>query len=127
MATPALSCKQALADATALCPNRSRLFDGILGDTRHQARKSDHNDGNAFDLTHDPASGIDCHFFSKLALLDHRVEYVIWNRKIYNTAMAGKGWRPYEGAAHDHHMHVSVKASLRDVASSWPWASLPNW
>jgi hypothetical protein len=33
-------------------------------------RKSDHNDGNAFDLTHDPDNGIDCNLFSKLVLLD---------------------------------------------------------
>ena len=124
MAKPSPACVRALSDATSLCPNRDRSFDGIVGDAKHQKRKSDHNDGNAFDLTHDPANGIDCNFFVKLALLDHRVEYVIWNRRIYNTTMADKGWRPYTGAPHDHHMHVSVKRAVRDIGSPWPWAAL---
>ncbi|WUR11742.1 hypothetical protein E7V67_018820 [[Empedobacter] haloabium] len=125
MPQPSAACKRALADATALCPNRNRDADGLMGDAAHQKRKSDHNDGNAFDLTHDPANGVDCHFFAKLALLDYRVSYVIWNRQIYNTSSAGEGWRPYHGKnGHTHHMHVSIKAALRDIASPWPWASL---
>lgn len=124
MAKPSAACVRALADATSLCPNRDRTFDGIMGDVRHQKRKSDHNEGNAFDLTHDPGNGIDCNFFVKLALLDFRVEYVIWNRRIYNTTMPDKGWRPYKGAPHDHHMHVSVKRATRELGSPWPWAAL---
>lgn len=126
MPRPAPACIRALTDATALCPSRDRSFDGIMGDTRHQKRKSDHNDGNAFDLTHDPSNGIDCNFFAKLALLDYRVHYVIWNHKIYNTTMPGTGWRAFSGAPHDHHMHVSVKAAYRDIGSPWPWASLES-
>lgn len=125
MTQPSLACKRALADATALCPNRSRASDGLIGDSAHKKTKSDHNEGNAFDLTHDPDNGVDCHFFSKLALLDYRVSYVIWNRQIYNANSAEKGWRPYKGKnGHTHHMHVSIKADLRDIASPWPWASL---
>lgn len=96
MPQPSAACKRALADAAALCPNRSRAADGLMGDAAHQKRKSDHNDGNAFDLTHDPDNGVDCHFFSKLALLDFRVSYVIWNRQIYNANTADKRWRPYK-------------------------------
>lgn len=124
MATPSPACRSALSDATRLCPDRSRTFDGIMGDDRHAKRKSDHNDGNAFDLTHDPDNGVDCHFFARLALLDFRVQYVIWNRRIYNVDMSVAGWRPYRGAPHDHHMHVSIKAQYRNVAKGWPWASL---
>ncbi|HEX7908022.1 MAG TPA: hypothetical protein VF534_08015 [Paraburkholderia sp.] len=127
MTKPSAACKRALADATALCSTRSRAADGLMGDTAHQKRKSDHNDGNAFDLTHDPANGVDCNFFSQLALLDFRVSYVIWNKQIYNIDMAAEGWRPYNGKnSHTHHMHVSVKAALRDIASPWPWASLES-
>jgi len=126
MANPSVACRRALADATRLCPKRSRISDGIVGDARHSKRKSDHNDGNAFDLTHDPENGVDCNFFAKLALLDYRVKYVIWNRKIYNTDMPAAGWRLYSGAPHDHHMHVSIKAAYRNVAIGWPWASLES-
>jgi hypothetical protein len=121
---PSPACLRALADATALSPKRNRSYDGIIGDARHQKRKSDHNLGNAFDLTHDPANGIDCDLFVKLALLDYRVEYVIWNRQIYNKKMSDKGWRAYKGAPHDHHMHVSIGAALRDLNSPWPWLAL---
>jgi hypothetical protein len=118
---PSPACLQALDDATALSPKRNRAWDGIMGDAQHQKRKSDHNQGNAFDLTHDPQNGIDCNLLVQLALLDYRVEYVIWNRQIYNKKMPDKGWRAYNGAPHDHHMHVSINAKLRDLASPWPW------
>jgi hypothetical protein len=95
-----------------------------MGDTSHQKRKSDHNEGNAFDLTHDPTNGIDCNVFVNLALLDYRVKYVIWNRQIFNKSMADKGWRAYKGAPHDHHMHVSLRETLRDIGSPWPWTAL---
>lgn len=127
MSQPSLACKRALSDATALCPSRSRASDGLMGDTAHKKTKSDHNDGNAFDLTHDPDHGIDCHFFAKLALLDYRVSYVIWNKQIYNVDTSAKGWRPYKGKnGHTHHMHVSIKSPLRNIASPWPWASLES-
>lgn len=121
---PSPVCLRALADATLVSPKRNRSYDGIMGDARHQKRKSDHNLGNAFDLTHDPDNGIDCNVLVRLALLDYRVEYVIWNRQIYNKNMPEKGWRVYKGAPHDHHMHVSIRAALRDLDSPWPWAAL---
>jgi hypothetical protein len=127
MAQASVACKRALADATALCPERDRSYDGIMGDAAHQKRKSDHNSGNAFDLTHDPEHGVDCHFFSKLALLDYRVTYVIWNKRIYNKNAAEKGWQPYKGTnGHTHHMHVSIRDALRCIASPWPWTSLES-
>jgi hypothetical protein len=90
-----------------------------MGDAAHQKRKSDHNLGNAFDLTHDPDHGVDCELLSVMVLSDLRVTYVIWNRKI-NT---GSGWRAYKGTnAHTHHMHVSIKATSRNDISPWPWS-----
>lgn len=123
---PSPACVRALADATSLSPKRNRAYDGIMGDARHQKRKSDHNMGNAFDLTHDPVNGIDCNVLVNLALLDYRVEYVIWNRQIYNKRMPDTGWRGYKGAPHDHHMHVSIRAALRSLGSPWPWAALKS-
>lgn len=51
------ACARALADATARWPSRKRLSDGILGDASHQVRKSDHDLGNAVDITPDLAGG----------------------------------------------------------------------
>ena len=122
MSTAAPCCRQALADATLRWPKRNRQSDGIMGDSGHQARKSDHNDGNAFDLGHDPNNGVDCNSLAKQLISDPRVTYVIWNREIYNREMASQGWRKYSGTnAHTHHMHVSIRAESRDDLSPWPW------
>jgi len=82
MSTSSPACVQALRDATARWANRSRASDGIMGDARHQKKKSDHNLGNAFDLTHDPKNGVDGAILSRLVLKDKRVTYVIYNREI---------------------------------------------
>src|SRR5882762_8825369 len=119
MATPARACLKALQDATGRWPDRNAAADGIMGDAAHQLRKSDHNDGNAFDLTHDPGNGVDCGVISRQVINDNRVTYVIWNRQIYNRARASEGWRAYTGAnAHTHHMHVSISAASRDNLSA---------
>ena len=127
MASPAAACKKALADATLQWPGRNRSSDGIMGDTAHQQRKSDHNDGNAFDLGYDPANGPDCNILSREVIHDARVTYVIWNREIYNRDRGGEGWRPYSGTnPHNHHMHVSIKAESRNDLAPWPWTPAPS-
>lgn len=123
MASPAKACLRALSDATARWPNRSKASDGIMGDASHQARKSDHNDGNAFDVTHDPDNGCDGETIAALAQQDRRTKYVIWNKQIWSVARQSEGWRPYDGAnPHTHHCHVSIIEALRDDDSAWPWA-----
>lgn len=123
MASPAPCCLQALRDATTHWPARLRTFDGIMGDAAHQKRKSDHNDGNAFDLTHDPPHGVDCQLLSRQVINDRRVTYVIWNGQIYNRSLAAQGWRTYTGPnPHNHHMHVSIEAVSRADLSNWPWS-----
>jgi hypothetical protein len=123
MAAPAHSCIQALNDATLRWPFRNRSRDGIMGDAAHQKRHSDHNDGNAFDLTNDRAHGVDCGILSRLVISDPRVTYVIWNGQIYNRTRPAEGWRQYAGSdPHNHHMHVSISASSRENQSSWPWS-----
>jgi len=107
MSVPAAACRQALADATRRWPSRSRRDDGIMGDARHQRRRSDHNLGNAFDITHDPRSGCDGSIIAALAIRDPRVTYVIWNRRIYNRSRPAEGWRRYTGDnPHTKHCHV---------------------
>ena len=102
-------------------PRRNRASDGILGDARHMAEgKSDHNDGNALDITYDPQNGPDLDALADLLITDPRVHYVIWNRRIRNRAFVAGAWRPYSGASpHTEHLHVSVHANERDDSTPW--------
>lgn len=122
MCVPAPTCKAALAEATELWPRRSRASDGICGDAAHQARKSDHNSGNAFDLTNDPKNGCDCMKLRDVAVADPRSKYVIHNDQI--NQKDGKGWVPYKPNdpsrnKHLTHMHVSILDSARDDVAPW--------
>jgi hypothetical protein len=121
MASPASCCTAALREATQLWPNRNRASDGIMGDPSHRARKSDHNDGNAFDLTHDPANGCDAHGLVEglKQRRDPRVKYIISNSRIWNPSVS-PDWRPYKGAnPHTKHAHVSIVAGARDNTAPW--------
>jgi len=89
-------------------PGRKKDSDGTWGDAAHQARKSDHNTGDAVDITVDPNHGVNGDDIAARALRDPNVKYVIWNHRIYNTARPG--WRDYHGAnPHTKHVHVSFK------------------
>ena len=121
MATPAPACKALLWQAQVLWPNRNRASDGIIGDARHQAQVSDHNQGNAADLTHDPANGCDAHAIAELlkASGDRRIKYLISDRRIWNPSIS-PNWRTYTGSnPHTKHIHVSIHAHLRDDVSAW--------
>lgn len=120
--------RAALTEATLLWPDRNRASDGIIGDAAHSAG-SDHRDpdgdgyAEAFDLTHDPEHGVDCHVLSLWLMADPRVKYIIFNRRIWNPSVSPH-WRPYSGASpHTHHMHVSLKDSARDDIRPW-WVRL---
>lgn len=124
MSREAPACRKALNDATRRWPSRDRRSDGIMGDARHQATKSDHNLGNAVDVTHDPSVGCDGALIAALAQRDPRVTYVIFNRRIWSKARAAEGWRAYHGTnPHNHHCHISIKTSARDDLRDWAWAS----
>lgn len=113
------ACIQALVDANSKWKNRDKKSDGIMGDKSHQDRKSDHNVGNAVDITHDP-QGCSGDKISEMAIRDPRVSYVIWNGKIWSPS---KGWTNYKGPnPHTNHVHISVKKDHRDDNSHWPWA-----
>lgn len=116
---PAPACKAMLAEADQRWPNRRRTSDGICGDEAHQRRRSDHNVGNAVDLSHDPAHGVDCNVLAELVKTDPRITYLIWNRRIYNPSIS-RTWRSYSGSnPHTLHMHVSIKASSRNDQRPW--------
>lgn len=122
-AGPAPTCRHALREATERFPTRVRIHDGIMGDMSHMARKSDHNQGNAFDLSDDPNSGCDAHGLVEdlRRRRDPRVKYIISLRRIWNPSISD-AWRPYRGEnPHVKHAHVSIRASARDDAGDW-WA-----
>ena len=114
-----------LRQATALWPKRRRTSDGLLPSKAHvlASPTSDHNDGFAADLSHDPANGVDCEMLFTRWRDDPRVEYLIWNRRIWSKA---KGERAYTGAnPHDKHIHVSIKRdgkAYKNVTPWYPWA-----
>lgn len=114
----------------AMVPGRDRSNDGTIGDTSHQARKSDHNpnkDGvvTAIDITHDPAHGVNAGELAELLRLskNSRIKYVISNRRIFSSQQEPWQWRPYNGPnAHTHHVHLSVVGdkALYDDTQPWP-------
>ena len=119
-------------------PIRSKQSDGTKGDDAHASRASDHNpdkDGvvKALDLTHDPKGGFNSYDFADMLLLnkDPRIKYVISNRQI-GSGSAGPSpwkWRKYTGAnPHDHHCHISVKATKAqyDSVAGWKLDELPS-
>lgn len=125
---------RALKQATALWPNRNKGADGTIGDADHAASVSDHNPDSkgcvhAFDLTHDPAHGVDTF---KLAddLRDRAnadaafrgvIKYVISNRRIYNPSIS-PAWRTYNGSSpHTDHVHVSIKYTTEAENWSGQW------
>ena len=123
--TPAPACRAALAEATALWPNRSKASDGICPSAAHTAANpnSDHERGEAFDLTNDPGNGVDCNKLAALlvARRDPRVKYIIWNNRIVGPGSKdGWAWSGYTGKnPHTSHMHVSIVPSARNSDAPW--------
>ena len=112
-----------------LYPQRERKSDGWIGDSRHSARKSDHNpDENgivrAIDIDRDLAQ----HPEEAHALVeklrqcakrgDRRIKYIIFDGKIMSPILGFKR-RLYKGAnPHKAHFHVSF-TKLGDKDGSW--------
>ena len=100
-------------------PERSRKSDGTLGDSRHSARKSDHNpDANgwvrAIDITADLGVSLDetadlveqLRKYAKKAKRK-RISYIIYNGRIASPILNWK-WRKYRGSnPHKAHFHCS--------------------
>ena len=109
----------------AAYPQRSRAFDGTIGDLRHSRTRSEHNpDANgivrAIDLTASGAVGLWL-AAAALATLKARGQqgYVIHQGRIANPAVRGGAWRRYSGSnRHDHHVHVSVLSGV-DSTKAW--------
>lgn len=125
MPSPAPALLQLRRQVDERWPNRSRASDGIMGDPAHQKRKSDHNLGNALDLTHSPATGFDVGRLAEnlrrqmQSYPAGRLTYIIHNRQIASPRTAWR-WSPYTGPnPHVSHAHFSIKAAER--ANTRPW------
>jgi len=113
-----------LRQATALWPKRKKLSDGLLPSQAHlrMSPNSDHNTGLAVDLTHDPSNGVDCAVIFEKLKEDERVEYLIFNKKIWSRAKAKSGNRLYTGSnPHTKHLHISINANSLNDTSPWFW------
>ena len=110
-------------------PDRDRASDGWIGDTRHGARKSDHNPDEqgwvrAIDIDRDLSGKAKPDLMPDLVDQirtackkgsEKRVAYIIFNGSICSPILRWK-WRKYTGAnKHNHHVHFSFKkeADLR--------------
>jgi len=113
-----------LRQATALFPKRKKASDGLLPSLEHRKQnpKSDHNSGLAVDLTHDPDNGIDCAVIFEKLKEDERVEYLIFNKKIWSRKYAKAGNRVYSGSnPHTKHLHISIRSTHSADTSPWFW------
>ena len=112
-------------------PNRSKASDGTIGDTSHQARKSEHNpnrdphddvpDGavTAMDITATDPALRDALLHTLIG--DNRVWYVINRGKIWSRTHQWRE-RAYHGAnPHNHHIHVSLRQTTSAVDLLAPW------
>ena len=104
-------------------PYRSKASDGTIGDAAHAGTVSDHNPNSAgvvtaFDITHDPANGLDIAQLSQTLAdtRDNRIKYIIRNRQI--LIPPNWGWQIYSGSdPHTNHLHISVTSY--DDAREW--------
>jgi hypothetical protein len=114
-------------------PNRDKASDGWIGDASHQARKSDHNPDysaggvvRAIDVDKD---GIDVQQLLDATVRDHRVAYVIWNRRIASATDDGApwDWEPYDGTnPHDKHIHISIRHTRAAETDTSTWFTPPK-
>ena len=114
-------------------PNRSKASDGTIGDAAHAATVSDHNPDalgivRAFDITHDPAHGLDGDALAAALARsrDPRIKYVIWKRRMLRSypkpGRPAWTWALYTGPdPHTNHVHLSVVADARGDDGTRPW------
>lgn len=137
----ARSLEQLRAEVNARFPGRDLSSDGSIGDTAHQARKSDHNPNSrgvvqARDFDENDASGGelvgDAIWEMLLRTKPRRLKYAIYEGKILSSYPA-HGYpaytpRPFDGNPHPAHIHVSVQddPALYDDPSPWGLAAPAN-
>ena len=125
MPKPKLSnaAEQLRSEINTKYPNRDKRSDGWIGDTAHNARKSDHNPDKqgwvrAIDIDSDLVKGSSkeswllAEQIKTIALKgDKRISYVIHQHRIA-SARQNWAWRVYKGAnPHVSHIHISFNKS----------------
>ena len=114
-------------------PNRAKGNDGMIGDPRHQARKSDHNPNRngvvqAMDVTDDPVHGPSAErlAYVLVASRDERIKYLIWNDKIVSSTVSPWKWRPSGEDARRHHVHISISDAPERYDDPRKWYVQPE-
>ena len=106
---------------------RSRISDGVIGDSRHGRSTNSHNpvgasNGprvgtrgavHAMDIT---ASGIDVNRVLNAVIGDSRVWYVIHDGKIWSRTYSWAA-RPYSGDPHTTHVHINLREDSQSAAT----------
>jgi hypothetical protein len=122
-----------LGQLNARWPARSKASDGTLPSAAHHAANpnSDHERGDALDVTHDAVNGPDLDALASALLKDPRTSYVIWNRRIANPSVESGAWRPYARTTgptdpHTTHLHLSVVHAKRDDVAAWDISAVPD-
>ena len=125
MPKPKLSnaAEQLRSEINTKYPNRDKRSDGWIGDTAHNARKSDHNPDKqgwvrAIDIDSDLVKGSSkeswllAEQIKTIALKgDKRISYVIHQHRIASPRQKW-AWRVYKGAnPHVSHIHISFDKS----------------
>jgi len=125
MSKPKLSkaAEQLRSEINAKYPKRDKRSDGWIGDTAHNARKSDHNPDKqgwvrAIDIDSDLAkssskeSWLLAEQIKTIALKgDKRISYVIHQHRIASP-LKNWAWRVYKGSnPHVSHIHISFTKS----------------
>jgi hypothetical protein len=118
-----------------LSPKRDKGADGSIGDTAHQAEPtSDHNPDlkgrvKALDIdSTGPWPGFTFDQAVQLVIArcrsgaEDRIEYIIWNRKIYSRSY-GYATRAYTGTAdpHTNHAHFSARHDHHGESDTRGW------
>ena len=121
MQKPRLSkaAEQLRSEINTKYPNRDKRSDGWIGDTAHNARKSDHNPDKqgwvrAIDIDSDLVKGSSkeswllAEQIKTIALKgDKRISYVIHQHRIASP-LKNWAWRVYKGSnPHVSHIHIS--------------------
>jgi hypothetical protein len=96
-----------------------------MGDAKHSRRRSDHNEGNAIDITRDEGHGPNLELLladfvrQMVANPNGRIRYMIHRGRIAHSEH-GFMWRTYSGPnPHTNHAHISIASWKRDERRAW--------